>query len=158
VEILFDTSAVNRLYDDPDGGAMVTGLLITNVIRVSALNVLEAARTADVDRRQSLLRWLKFMTGETRPLEMPNVLARRAVSAYGRRSPKLDWSIDQNANVLWGALVEPGSVDEDLRDDMNRFHDSLEADFRRCHEQARPHFEPLFQKGAPPSRPSQFLG
>lgn len=158
MDILFDTSAVNRLHDDPAGGSIVNGLLATNVVRVSALNVLEAARTADIGRRRSLLRWLKFMTGNERPLEMANVLARRAVAQYGRRAPLLNWSIDHEADVLWQVLVDPESVDEGLRSDLNEFQHSLEADFRQCHERARPDFERLFGRGTrPPARPSDFL-
>lgn len=157
MQFLFDTSAVNRLHDDPAGDAIVTGLLATNIVRVSALNVLEAARTADIARRRALIRLLKFMTGNERPLEMPNVLARRAIAAYGRKSPTLDWSIDHELDALWQALGDSDSVDEALRAHLDERQRSLEGDFRLCHEQARPHFEPLFANGPPPPRASAFL-
>ena len=158
MEILFDTSAVNFLHDDPAGGAIINGLLATNVVRVSALSVVEAALTAEGERRRSLLRWLKHMTGNHRPLEMPNVLARRAVKEYGRKSQSLDWSIDTDASVVWQVLVDPESVDEALRADLYRLHRSFERDFRLCHERARPHFQSLFPAAAKvPRRASTFL-
>src|SRR5438046_10079048 len=106
MRVLFDTSGVNHLHDDPDRDAIVNELLAANVVRVSALNVLEAGRTATVSRRRSLLRLLKTMTGRSRPLEMPNVLACRAMAAYGTRREALDYSIDHEAEVLWHALVD----------------------------------------------------
>jgi hypothetical protein len=142
---LFDTSAINRLYDDPAGEAIVTGLTATNVVRVSALNVLEAGRTAHADRRCALLRLLKRMTGGARPLEMPNVLARRAMTAYGQRSPVLDASIDADADILWHVLQDPTDLDDEVRRHFDELHRSIEGEFRQCHERARPHFQALFK-------------
>lgn len=150
MDILFDTSAINHSLDDPEGGAIVSGLLASgNIIHVSAISVVEAASTPDVDRRRALLRWMKFMTGEVRPLEMPNALILRAVAAYGGRNPSLDWSICREADVLWGALVDPESADDELREDLRAFQRSLKRDFRLCHVRARPHFQRLFNGTAP---------
>ena len=158
IRILFDTSGINQLHDDPAGDAIVSGLLATNTVHVSALNVLEAARTGNIARRRSLLQLLKFMTGGDRPLEMPNVLVRRAIATYGRRSAALDLSIDHEADAIWQVLVDSELADESFRIDLDKYHRSLELDFRQCHESARPHFDALFRHGAsPPQRPSVFL-
>jgi hypothetical protein len=154
---LFDTSALNKLHDDPDGGAIVSGLLATNRIGVSALNVVEAGRTASVTHRQSLLRLLKQMTGNDRPFEMPNVLVRRAMVAYSRRSQILNYSINSDADALWQVLINPELLDEPTRLGLDDHHRSLEEDFLRCHRAARPHFQRLFQPGATIPRRAPFL-
>jgi len=144
---LFDTSGVNRLHDDPASEAIVAGLIGTNTVRVSALNVVEAARTPDPGRRLSLLRLLKRMTGGDRPLEMPNTLARRAMTAYSRRLPCLDSSIDAEADVLWGMLVDPSVADDETRRALDAGQEKLESEFLGCHQRARPHFQDLFRNG-----------
>ena len=43
----FDTSAVNGLHDDPESDVMVLGLLETNTIYVTGLNITEIWATED---------------------------------------------------------------------------------------------------------------
>ena len=144
---LFDTSVVNRLHDDRDSEAIVVGLAATNTIRVSGLNVLEVARTPDRARRAALLRLLKLMTRDERPLEFPNALARRVMSAFAAQSPTLNCSIDGETGVLWDMLVDPELVDDEARAELDAWHGSLETEFRVGHERARPEFQRLFQGG-----------
>lgn len=41
---LFDTSGINRLHDDPSRGAIEAGLVSTNEVWISALNVAEVGK------------------------------------------------------------------------------------------------------------------
>ena len=108
---LFDTSAINRLYDDPDGAAIAEGLAVTNEVWVSALNVGEAARTQDRVRRDSLLGLLKKLTGTRRPLELPILLIRRAIEAYSNNAATIEASVGETNEMVWQVLQNPTLLD-----------------------------------------------
>jgi hypothetical protein len=78
----FDTSAINRLHDDPERIAIVRGLLSTSVVRVTALNVIEVGGAVDAERRESLLRLLGRLAPGVRPLASPTALVRILAKAY----------------------------------------------------------------------------
>ncbi len=150
---LFDTSGVNRLYDDPDGTALITALKATNQIWVSSLNIVEAGCTADEERRNSLLCLLKKMTGDGSPLEVPTLLIRRYISAYFQRTPSANCSVGEETDSLWQILNAPDSVDEDQRRQLYAWHQELEKEFSLTHKNARPHFQSYFRGEC--SRPSR---
>jgi hypothetical protein len=47
MDYCFDTSAINRLHDDPDQIAVVSGLNATNQVFVTALSIREAVATRE---------------------------------------------------------------------------------------------------------------
>lgn len=51
----FDTSAINRLLDDPEREPIVQALLAIGSFRITAYNVIEVAKTTDEDRRTRLM-------------------------------------------------------------------------------------------------------
>lgn len=146
---LFDTSAVNQLHDDPDGSALLTGLIATNCVWVSALNVGEAGGTQDLTRRRSLLRLLKRMTGERRPLEVPTFLIRRSLAAYAKRAPYVDYTVGPENAAMWQVLANPALLDDRARAKLQSRLRNEERGFENLHRRARPHFQQLFADGAP---------
>jgi hypothetical protein len=64
MDYCFDTSAINRLHDDPDQRAIVVGLLTANRVLITAINVMEAVVTEDPARRISLLLLQKQLATE----------------------------------------------------------------------------------------------
>lgn len=59
---LLDMSGINRLHDEPDCDAITRGLISTNEVWISALNVAEVGQTSEISRRMSLLHLLKVLT------------------------------------------------------------------------------------------------
>jgi hypothetical protein len=144
---LFDTSGINRLHDDPVCDAIVTGLITTNVVWVSALNVAEAAQTSEPTRRESLLRLLQKLAQGRRPLETPPLLIRRAIDAYSKGLPKVYASVETENQDVYTAILNPNEVDEDTRREVTLVNKSLEKDFIAVHRAGRPHLQNLVNQG-----------
>lgn len=138
---LFDTSGINHLHDDPARDAVVTCLTATNEVWVSALNVAEASCTPDSTRRESLLRLLKTLTQNRRPLETPPFLIRRALEAYSRGYTSLSVSIGTENEGVWQVLNAPTQFDEDYRQEVSNILRELEQEFITIHRYGRPHLQ-----------------
>lgn len=113
-----DTSAINRLQDDPDREAIVTGMLTGASFRISAYNVIEAAKTRNVERRQDLVRLMRRLAENKRPLDQPNGPIRAVARGYSERGANgkvtLTVNVDPALEGLWVALNEPELIDADL--------------------------------------------
>ena len=107
----FDTSALNRLHDDSEMKSLRDGIIATNTVWITALNVIEAGITEDIGRRLSLLQLQKKLSGHRRPLQIPNRLIRELAVAYTNRRPHGDLSIAEDQDGIWVALNDPeGSI------------------------------------------------
>ncbi len=146
---LFDTSGINRLHDDPDCDAIKIGLVSTNQVWISALNVAEAGQTSKRSRRISLLHLLKALTRERRPLEFPTILIQRGIEAYSKRLPNIDLSVSENNDDIWQVLLDPTLLDEAAMIKWSQPLRKFEEEFLSTHRSARPHFQKLFAKGDP---------
>ena len=70
---VLDTSAWNNLYDDPKRDGLVK-VLRTKVILRTAVAISELAAIEDPDRRHAIVRLIKTLGRDNRPLAMPNQL------------------------------------------------------------------------------------
>ena len=146
---LFDTSGINRLHDDPACDAIKTGLVSTNEVWISALNVAEVGQTSEHSRRVSLLHLLKVLTRGRRPLEFPTILIQRGIKAYSKRLPSIDISISENSEDIWQVLIDPTILDDAAISKWSQPLRKFEDEFLVSHRSARPHFQDLFLKGGP---------
>ncbi len=142
----FDTSALNHLHDDTEVTNLTTGLVVTNAIWITALNVIEVGITEDADRRSSLLQLQRKLTDNRRPLQIPNRLIRERAVAYAAGEDRAASSVGEEDGV-WIALRNPQLIDEASRQELYRWKKELEDDFRQAHENARPDFQQLFDSG-----------
>lgn len=142
----FDTSALNHLHDDTEVTNLTTGLVVTNTVWITALNVIEVGITEDADRRSSLLQLQSKLTDDRRPLQIPNRLIRERAAAYAARLDRAALSVSEEDGV-WIALSNPQHIDEVSRQELYRWKKELEDDFRQAHENARPHFQQIFDSG-----------
>ena len=62
--LIFDTSGVNRLVDDPDSGALIAGLRSGFHVRLTFTSVSEIVATTNGDRRGKLLRVCRQLAGD----------------------------------------------------------------------------------------------
>ena len=144
---LFDTSGINRLHDDPACDSIKTGLVATNEVWISALNVAEAGQTSERSRRLSLLRLLKALTRGRRPLEIPPTLIQRGIDAYSKRLPSIDLSVGPKNDGYWQVLLDPTLLDAKDPSELAQPLRMIEDEFLATHRSARPHFQELFAKG-----------
>ncbi len=144
MDLCFDTSGINRLYDDPERDAIVPALLATGRVLVTGLNVAEVAATEETQRRIGLLRLERKLIGSLRPLHVPTELLQAVTIAYAERRPTATITIGERQQGLWWALEEPESLDEEARQEIHAWKRALEDPFREAHRLARPEFQRLF--------------
>ncbi|GFE87405.1 hypothetical protein [Steroidobacter agaridevorans] len=99
----FDTSAINRLFDDPEWEPIVTALLSTGSIRITAYNVLEVAKTRGDTRRTALMQMMVRLSDGKRPLDRPNTILLTYAAAHAKRGASAVVNVDptQRISHLW---------------------------------------------------------
>jgi len=146
----FDTSAINRIHDDPVKEPIARGLIATCAVYISALNVIEACGIRDPLRRGSLISLQRQLSGTRRPLAIPNELLQELAVAHANDRPDAQISITDKQEGIWIALNNPSQIDEAARQEALEWKHSLEVPFRKVHEKARSAFQDLFGKGKLP--------
>ena len=142
----FDTSALNRLLDDPDRDVITTALLATASFRITGYNVLEAANTKDPARRIALVKLMRRLTNNKRPVDLPNSVVRTAARAYAEKTPDVTVNADPNLEGLWVALNEPELLDDSARQESLDWAKNWSDEFDSIAAGKREQFQELFQK------------
>lgn len=155
----FDTSGLNYLHDDAEVEPIVTGLIATNTVWITALNVIEAGITECRDRRTSLLQLQKRLSGGIRPLEIPNRISHNKILAFATGLDRVDLSIGHDHNGIWIALNNPERIDEEMRQELYSWKKELEDVFATTHKSARAEIQELFtsKKEQRPRNATAFL-
>jgi predicted nucleic acid-binding protein len=145
VQYCFDTSAINRLHDDPEREPLVDGLLAVDRVVIVGLNIIEAAVTEKVERRLSLLRLQQRLSNNDRPLRIPTQIVQHLTRAYVQKLNAVDIAIDNTeGHQLWWVLHEPESLDEEMRQEAYQWKKKLETSFSEVHQDAREEMRNLF--------------
>lgn len=111
--IIFDTSALNRLLDDPDTKCLVAGLQAGFFIRITGLNILEIAATRKPERRKALLLFCRSL-GEDFICPW-NEIIKSLIAAYQTDRSYFDW---KSVNVEWPRVREELSRMEIFTDEI----------------------------------------
>lgn len=159
MNLCFDTSGINRLYDDQERDSIVCALLAGWQVLITGLNVTEAAATPteETNRRTGLLRLERKLSGTLRPLHIPNELLQAVTIAYAEGSPTATTTIGARQENLWWALEEPESLDEEARLRALAWKRDLEDPFKEAHQLARPEFQQLFSREDRPLTASKLI-
>lgn len=152
---VFDTSAINRLLEDRFQERLVHDLKQRNVLPTT-LSVTEICCTEHPVRRSNLLRLLKSIGRDKRPIAAPNQLIIRACSAFARREG-LMLNDGEEEDGAWFALNNPTAVDEEDRRLALEYKNGLENSFRKMHEHLRADFERIFASGTTRPRTAREL-
>ncbi len=107
---ILDTSAWNHLLDDPDRDLMLEKLRSVAIVP-TALAIAEIGATEGPERRLALLRLVKNVGRDIRPLATPNQLIIAACQGYARRDRALTLNSGNDAEGAWIALNNPELVD-----------------------------------------------
>jgi hypothetical protein len=151
---IFDTSAVNWLFDDTSRDELVETLQSKEVLPTT-LSISEIAATDDEARRHGLLELLQRIAGENwPPLASPNQLIIRACQGYSRRDPTLSLNDGDEEKGALAALKEPAAVDAEAQRLALQYHDEREAAFKEMYEGIRGEYQAAFRSGV--ERPRSF--
>ena len=154
----FDTSGVNRLFADPAREEIVSALLASGTVRITAYNVIEAAKTDDVALRVSLVKLMRRLSDYKRPLDRPNTLVRAVARAYANRSPDGSATFSANSDPdldgVWVALQEPEQLDEEMRAEVQQWSTQWEDVYDGIVAGARERFQALIARYPKARRPT----
>lgn len=157
MDYCFDTSGLNRLCDDPDREAIVAGLLATNQVLVTAINIREAVATEDTTRRVSLLRLQRRLANGFLPLRSPIDLLREVTVARIQNRTSVSLTIKESSQGLWWALEAPEGITAALQQESYEWKKNLEDEFTKAHRRARPELQKVFTLENRPKSLAKFL-
>jgi len=142
---ILDTSAVNKVLDDPESARIVERLKETEILPTTVA-IAEICAEPDATHRRRLLELLKEIGGDKRPLAIPNQLAIRACRAFSRRKDlMLNDGLEEG--VAWAVLNNPGIADEEAQAFAIASQNERDDDFRNLYEGARVDFDRIFRSG-----------
>lgn len=148
----FDTSAVNRLLDDLEREPIIQAVLGVASFRITAYNVLEAAKTSDVGRRSALIVLMRRLASRKRPLDRPNTILLNYARAHADHASSATVNRDEQLEGLWIALNQPDLLDDESRTETFDWAKQHEEDFGQLIAGDRDEFQRLFER-EPGARP-----
>jgi hypothetical protein len=161
VRVCFDTSALNRLFRDPERKVLLATLIAKTEFWISAYNVLEAAKTADIAVRHGLVRMMWRLAAGKPPLKPPHALVRAVARAYAAAGlagrPKFAEKEDSELAALWRALNNPGLLGAEARAEAVSWATNWEGEYDDIVAGARERFQALYS-AAPSGRPRTAAG
>jgi hypothetical protein len=115
--LCLDTSAINNFFDDPRRDKLLALVLPGYNVYISALNLLEIAKTSSATRRENLRAFAKDLGRDYEPLELPNHLIRQVcrLFAANRTGCTFRWNVDEDRRAFWVAMSEADSLQDEER-------------------------------------------
>lgn len=108
---ILDTSVWNALFDDSDRDQLIEAALFRTIFP-TCIAITEVAAIEDTARRVDILRLMKTLGRDNRPMASPNQLIIMACEGYSRRAAMLTLNAGSDAEGAWIALNDPTRVDE----------------------------------------------
>ena len=128
---ILDTSAWNALFDDPDRQLLIKAAL-SRTIFPTCIAITEVAAIEDAARRIDILRLIKTLGRDNRPMASPNQLIIMACEGYSKRASMITLNAGSDAEGAWIALSDPTQVDDTaqrLALDFNRERENVMRTF-----------------------------
>jgi hypothetical protein len=124
----FDTSAINNFFDDPRRDELLALVLPKYNVYISALNLLEIAKTSSATRRENLRAFAKELGRDYEPLELPNHLVRQVCRLFAANlaGVTLRWNVADERRAFWVAMSEANSLQEEERLEAIQWANDLE--------------------------------
>ena len=143
---ILDTSAWNALFDDPDRDVIVEAAL-SRTIFPTCIAITEVAATEDTARRIDVLRLIKTLGRDNRPMASPNQLIIMACEGYSKRAATITLNAGSDAEGAWIALSDPTQVDEAAQRLALDFNEERENVMRTFTEGLRWELQSIFVAG-----------
>ena len=149
--IIFDNGPLSDLLDERerDREAIIRGLRVIGVPRVTTMNVIESINIARPELRRAKLDLLSELTGDVWPMQAPNELLAAISRAYTNGSERVDLG-DQGA---WTAIKQPDVVTEEMNRESWRWHADREDGFDEMYAGLREELRDGVFTQFPDSRP-----
>lgn len=148
---ILDTSAWNALFDDPTRERLIEAAL-SRTIFPTCIAITEIAAIEDNARRVGILRLMRRLGRDNRPMASPNQLIIMACEAYAKRAAVLTLNAGSGAEGAWIVLNKPMQVDQVAQRIARDFNADLEKTLRVCSEGLRQALQSIFNAGTRPPR------
>jgi hypothetical protein len=125
--LCLDTSAINNLVDDPLVDQLAAKVVANYDVCISALNILEIAKTKNPSRQEALRKFAKTLGRDIEPLELPNHLVRQLCRLFQRQKHRMIWTVAPQRRQFWIAMSLENSLGEDERQEAISWASSLET-------------------------------
>lgn len=143
---ILDTSAWNALFDDPARDLLIEAAS-SRTIFPTCIAITEIAAIEDSARRMSILRLMKTLGRDNRPMASPNQLIIMACEAYSKRAAMITLNSGSDAEGAWIALNDPSQVDEAAQRIALEFNAEREKVVRTFSEGLRQELQSIFAAG-----------
>ncbi|HTR34890.1 MAG TPA: hypothetical protein VMH80_03240 [Bryobacteraceae bacterium] len=143
---ILDTSAWNALFDDPDRKLLIEAAL-SRTIFPTCISITEVAATEDTARRMNILRLMKTLGRDNRPMASPNQLIIMACEGYSKRAAMITLNAGSDAEGAWITLNDPTQVDEAAQRLALDFNEERENVMRALTEGLRRELQSIFVAG-----------
>lgn len=132
-----DTSAINRLYDNPKIPELKNAIIFKGKIFLSIFNIVELASESNKERREGLLKLVRDIGCNYRPLAMPNEILKRAVEAVRVLARDMNYSMGEEWDEVWVILKEPEQIDLEAYDKIIKWKKKQEQWYQELHDRGR---------------------
>jgi hypothetical protein len=143
---ILDTSAWNGLFDDPDRYLLIEAAL-SRTILPTCISITEVAAIENTARRMQILRLMKTLGRDNRPIASPNQLIIMACEGYFKRAAVITLNAGSDAEGAWIALNDPTQVDETAQRLALDFNEERENVMRSSTEGLRRALQSIFVAG-----------
>jgi hypothetical protein len=143
---ILDTSAWNALFDDADRDLLIEAAL-SRTIFPTCVAITEVAAIEDGARRMDILRLMKTLGRDNRPMASPNQLITMACEGYSKRAAMITLNAGSDAEGAWIALNDPTQVDEAAQRLALDFNEERENVMRSFNEGLRRGLQSIFMAG-----------
>lgn len=157
--LTFDTSAINRVADDPDCEALIDGLGVGFHPRLTFTSVGEIIATANRDRRESLLRVCKRMLSVGDCIDPQHEIIRKMIEGF-EADATLDWTeVYVRFPEAEQEIIRSETFDDELSKQEREEARQHDREFSQVYEGAKAPFDRLFASSSemPPINLAQFI-
>lgn len=146
--ISFDTSAINRLADDPDSDALVAGLRAGYFIRFPFTAVSEIIATSSGERREQLLNVCRRLLAVGDCIEPHHEILKIMVTRFENSLPLDHVNVNLRMIEAENELLRAVNFDNQLAAEERKDNRLNDCQFRRVYDDAKEPFNKVAEKAA----------
>ncbi|HVA00080.1 MAG TPA: hypothetical protein VMV34_00340 [Terriglobia bacterium] len=151
--LTFDTSAINRLVDDPECDILINGLVSGFSLRLTFTSINEVAQTSGGARREHLFGICKQLLTSGDCLLPVGELLRMLIQAFDRDTSTFEWSeVDVRLEEAVEAAVRSAVIGDDQSAAAREEAEPMKQLFKRMLDDTKPAFDKVFAAN-PSARP-----
>jgi hypothetical protein len=142
-----DTSALNRLADDPDSDALIAGLRSGFHVRLTFTSVSEVISNADAERRRKLHRVCRLLLSAGDCIDPQHEIIEKMVAQFELAS-SFDWrEVSVEFPTARDEIARRENFSDEEAKQEREQQEELKKQFVQVYDNAKPAFDRLFKGG-----------